>query len=162
MTSDARTAAPRATAAPDAHFSIGEVAERIGLSLRSIRYYEEVGLVPPSGRTKGGHRLYSEADVDRLLLIMKMKPLDFSLEEMGQVLTTLDQLHSADGSDEARAGAGDRLRLYEALVAERLRWLQERLVIAREFRQRLAAEIAAVSVTAAVAAQKSTDSMPPL
>jgi DNA-binding transcriptional MerR regulator len=57
---------------------IGEVAERTALSLRTIRYYEEVGLVPPSARTQGGFRLYTEADVERLLLVKRMKPLEFS------------------------------------------------------------------------------------
>lgn len=41
---------------------IGEVAERIGLSLRTIRYYEEVGLVVPSVRSQGGFRLYTEPE----------------------------------------------------------------------------------------------------
>ena len=45
------------------HMQIGEVAERTNLSLRTIRYYEEVDLVPPSARTPGGFRLYTEADV---------------------------------------------------------------------------------------------------
>lgn len=47
---------------------IGEVADRTGLSLRTLRYYEEVGQVRPSTRTSGGFRLYSETDVARLLL----------------------------------------------------------------------------------------------
>ena len=147
MTSEARTGRRRTIGSADGHFSIGNVAERIGLRLRSIRYYEEVGLVPPSGRTKGAHHLYSQGDIERLLLIMKMKPLDFSLEEMGQVLSTLDQLHDPDTTAAARVAARDRLKLYEALVTERLRWLQERLIIAREFRQLLTAEIATGSAT---------------
>ena len=68
------------------HRQIGEVAEQTGLSLRTIRYYEEVGLVTPSARSAGGFRLYSETDVARLRLIRRMKPLDFSLEEMKDVL----------------------------------------------------------------------------
>ncbi len=58
---------------------IGEVAERTGLSLRTIRYYGEVGLVVPSARSKGGFRLYTESDVARLLLIKQMKPLGVQL-----------------------------------------------------------------------------------
>ena len=54
---------------------IGEVAERVGLSLRSVRYYEEIGLVEPSDRTEGGFRLYSEEDVRRLLLVKRIKSL---------------------------------------------------------------------------------------
>jgi len=45
---------------------IGEVADRTQLSLRTIRHYDEVGLVPPSARSEGGFRLYTEADVERL------------------------------------------------------------------------------------------------
>ncbi|SDJ14694.1 MerR HTH family regulatory protein [Lentzea albidocapillata subsp. violacea] len=58
------------------HMQIGE-AERIGLSLRTIRYYEEVGLVVPSARSQGGFRPYTEPDVQRLGVIMRMKPLGF-------------------------------------------------------------------------------------
>ena len=48
---------------------IGEVAARVGLSLRTIRHYDGIGLVMPSERSVGGFRLYSEADVQRLSLI---------------------------------------------------------------------------------------------
>ena len=54
---------------------IGEVADQVGLSLRTIRFYEEAGLVIPSARSVGGFRLYSETDLDRLQLIKRMKPL---------------------------------------------------------------------------------------
>ena len=54
---------------------IGEVAARTELSLRSLRHWEEVGLLQPSGRTDGGFRLYTEADVDKILVIRRMKPL---------------------------------------------------------------------------------------
>ncbi|GAB3506972.1 MerR family transcriptional regulator [Amycolatopsis cihanbeyliensis] len=68
---------------------IGEVAERTGLSLRTIRYYEEVGLVVPSARSQGGFRLYTEPDLDRLQLTKRMKPLGFQLEEIRELLTIL-------------------------------------------------------------------------
>jgi len=71
-------------------FQIGEVTDRVGLSLRTVRYYEEVGLVAPSARTDGGFRLYSEVDVQRLLLIKSMKAFDLKLEEMGALLQVLD------------------------------------------------------------------------
>lgn len=50
---------------------IGEVAEAVGLSLRTIRYYEEVGVVPPWGRTAGGFRLYTDDDIERLRLVKR-------------------------------------------------------------------------------------------
>ena len=86
---------------------IGEVAEMVGLSLRTIRHYEEVGLVPPSGRSTGGFRLYTDTDIERLQLVKDMKPLDFRLEEMRELLGLLD------GSDDPSASSERR----EALVA---------------------------------------------
>ena len=71
---------------------IGSVAERVGLSLRTIRHYEEVGLVHPTGRSTGGFRLYTDADVDRLLQVKAMKPLGFTLEETAAVLELREQL----------------------------------------------------------------------
>ena len=75
---------------------IGEVAERTSLSLRTIRYYEEVGLVVPSGRSQGRFRLYSEADVRRLWLIRKLKPLDLSLDQIRELLAALDRSNASD------------------------------------------------------------------
>jgi len=71
---------------------IGDVATRTCLSLRTIRYYEEAGLVAPPCRTAGGFRLYTDADIERLELIKQMKPLGFSLDEMRDVLAALDTL----------------------------------------------------------------------
>ena len=105
---------------------IGEVAERTSLSLRTIRYYEEVGLVPPSARTSGGFRLYTEGDVERLLLIRRMKPLDFSLDEMRDVLAVLDE---PEPDEDLR----ERLGLYRALVEQRVEALRAQLESAQAF-----------------------------
>ncbi|GIH65783.1 MerR family transcriptional regulator [Microbispora siamensis] len=111
---------------------IGEVAERLGLSLRTIRHYEEVGLVVPA-RTQGGFRLYSEEDVQRLALIRRMKPLGFTLEEMRDLLEITDRL--ARGDDDP--GLLTRLQLFEKTVAERADRLREQLAMAREFAEQL-------------------------
>ena len=71
---------------------IGELAENSGLSLRTIRHYDEVGLLKPSARSEGGFRLYSQDDLSRLLLIRRMKPLGYSLEEMTELLRIIDTL----------------------------------------------------------------------
>lgn len=83
---------------------IGEVASELGLSLKTIRRYDEVGLVPPSGRSPGGFRLYTEGDVDRLRLIRHMKPLGFSVDEMRVLLDAVSKLGTAATVDfDARA-----------------------------------------------------------
>lgn len=111
------------------HMQIGEVAERTGLSLRTIRYYEEVGLVVPSARSQGGFRLYTEPDIDRLTLIKKMKPLGFQLEEMRDLVAVLDP--SADAtplSDDQRT----QLRQYCETAEQRCAELRSKLEMAEE------------------------------
>jgi DNA-binding transcriptional MerR regulator len=108
---------------------IGEVADRIGLSLRPIRYYEEVGLVTPSGRTQGGFRLYTDDDIERLRLIKQMKPLDFSLEDMRSLLTLLDRLAAADPGDD-QDELLDRLMFHVEAVGQRCATLRAQLEIA--------------------------------
>src|SRR3954464_6291991 len=81
---------------------IGELADRVALSLRTVRYYEEMGLVTPERRTDGGFRLFTQAHVDRLLMIKRMKPIGFSIQEMGDVLEARDALHAPDTAPEAR------------------------------------------------------------
>lgn len=78
---------------------IGTMAERIGLSLRTVRYYEEMGLVEPTTRTKGGFRLYGPEQEERLRVIKAMKPLGFTLEQMREFIVLLD------GASRARAGS---------------------------------------------------------
>ena len=111
---------------------IGEVAERTGLSLRTIRYYEEVGLVVPSARSTGGFRLYAEADVSRLMVVKQMKPLEFSLDEMRDLLAVLDALDTEPDVD-ARAGLLDRLVMYRQAADERCKALRAQLDTAEEF-----------------------------
>lgn len=80
---------------------IGEVAEQVGLSLRTVRYYEEVGLVSPSARSEGGFRLYSDEDVSKLALVKRMKPLGLTLEEMGELVRLIEDGSQADALAEA-------------------------------------------------------------
>ncbi|MGX5210900.1 MerR family transcriptional regulator [Streptomyces violaceus] len=125
---------------------IGEVAERTGLSLRTIRHYEEVGLVIPSARSKGGFRLYTESDVERLMVIRRMKPLDFSLEEMRDLLDITDSLAATDDlpAGEERQRLRERLDSYRKVADARCETLRARLEMAEDFaatlRRRLQAD----------------------
>lgn len=130
---------------------IGEVAERTGLSLRTIRYYEEVGLVVPSARSQGGFRLYTEPDVDRLQLIKRMKPLGFQLEEMRDLLAILDP---TPGSPEI-ADPAARLAEFSETATKACEDLRAKLVIAEEFASLLRAHITASRRTRPATAGKS-------
>ena len=115
---------------------IGEVAARTELSLRSLRHWEEVGLLRPSGRSEGGFRLYTEADVERILVIRRMKPLGFTLEQMSAVMRDIESLEAAGGAgsdghpDEA---ARTRLAAVLAEAGERRAGLARQLAMADEF-----------------------------
>jgi MerR family copper efflux transcriptional regulator len=119
----------------DGQMQIGEVAARTGLSLRTIRYYGEVGLVTPSARSRGGFRLYTEADVERLLVVKRMKPLDFSLEDMADLLGILDRL--AGPAPGGKAALRDRLAMYEQAAQARCAALRDQLEAAEDFAARL-------------------------
>jgi DNA-binding transcriptional MerR regulator len=134
---------------------IGEVAERVDLSLRTIRYYEEVGLIAPSARTQGGFRLYTEADVARLQLVKDMKPLGFSLDEMRDLLGVLDRLDD-DGTqvgletgeqiDPQASTHGhliERLAMYRVAADARCDALRGQLRIAESFAGTLRGRLAA-------------------
>jgi MerR family transcriptional regulator, thiopeptide resistance regulator len=67
-------------------WKVGELAERVGLSVRALHHYEEIGLLRPAGRTESGHRLYGAAEVLRLQGIASLRALGFSLAEIGEYL----------------------------------------------------------------------------
>lgn len=109
---------------------IGEVAERTQLSLRTIRHYDQVGLVPPSGRSQGGFRLYTARDVERLNHVRRITPLGFSLEETAEILTLLEKSERSAGAEEylERAQLGrEKLARKLRQADELIRALQERL-----------------------------------
>jgi MerR family copper efflux transcriptional regulator len=110
---------------PEGFLQIGEVAERVGLSLRTVRHYEEVGLFSPSGRSQGGFRLFSEADVERLRVLKGLKPTGLSLDEMRELMELInagneigDQRALAEGLERYRDRADARIAELERHVAE--------------------------------------------
>ncbi|MEU8916264.1 MerR family transcriptional regulator [Streptomyces nigrescens] len=124
------------------HMQIGEVAVRTELSLRTIRHYEETGLVIPSARSQGGFRLYTEADVARLMVIRRMKPLGFTLDEMRELLAATDRLDSDEELSTAeREELLAQIRAFEKAAQQRVEDLRTQLARAEEFaatlRQRL-------------------------
>ncbi|MGY2744439.1 helix-turn-helix domain-containing protein [Arthrobacter sp. UYCu723] len=110
---------------------IGELAERTGLSLRTIRHYDEVGLLPATARTGGGFRVYTEDDFERLMVIKQMKPLGFSLEEMADILGILATPDSA-----VSEGSGPLAEFLDKAVHQRAK-MARNLAQADKFIQRL-------------------------
>ncbi|MFD5123990.1 MerR family transcriptional regulator [Streptomyces sp. NPDC058385] len=115
------------------HMQIGEVAERTELSLRTIRHYEDTGLVTPSARSQGGFRLYTEADIARLMVIRRMKPLGFTLEEMRDLLDTADRLDTPGTPTAEHEALRERLRAYERTAAKKIEDLHIQLARAEDF-----------------------------
>ncbi len=68
----------------------GELARRSGCNLETIRYYEDIGLMPLPARTEAGHRLYAEDDQRRLRFILRARELGFSIEEIHSLLSMID------------------------------------------------------------------------
>jgi MerR family transcriptional regulator, copper efflux regulator len=112
---------------------IGDVADAVGLSLRTVRYYEQMGLLQPERRSEGGFRLYSQVQVDRLRLIKRMKPLGFHVEEMRQLLVARDTLRDTGATAAARKAARATLGEFAASCEDRVRDLEQKLAYAREF-----------------------------
>lgn len=113
---------------PERLMQIGEVAERSGLSLRTLRHYDDIGLLTPSERSDGGFRLYTEDDLDRLLVIRRMKPLGYSLDDMQRVM----QLLLSEGTV-----ADEQWRAVLSEAATRREELARKVEMADEFLQLL-------------------------
>ena len=70
---------------------INELEKMTGVSAKTIRYYEEIALLPPPNRKPNGYRDYSESDIERLKLVSGARRLDFSLAEIKEILDLRDR-----------------------------------------------------------------------
>ena len=77
-------------AIPPGYMTVGQIAKKIGVTVRTLQYYDREGLLAPSAESEGGRRLYTDQDVVRLHQILSMKHLGFSLDEIKNRLTALD------------------------------------------------------------------------
>ena len=111
---------------------IGEVAERTGLSVKTIRDYDAAEVLHPSGRTDGGFRLYSEDDVIRLLMVRRMKPLGFSLGEAGILVDAVKVLDEAQPDVDVTA-VRSRVAAFIRDAETRRERLDEQLQMVDEF-----------------------------
>jgi MerR family transcriptional regulator, repressor of the yfmOP operon len=124
-------------ASAERELRIGEVAKLAGTTPRTIRYYEEIGLLPVTGgREPGAHRTYAEADVERLTELLRMKDLlGLSLEELKQLLEAEDA--RAALRREWRGGVEDPVRRHQ-ILEESLGHISRQLDLVRRRRSEIA------------------------
>lgn len=77
------------------HWKVGELAKMAGITIRTLRFYDQIGLFSPSGHSPTGYRLYTETDISRLQQILSLKELGLALEEI-KVVMAGDQLSLQD------------------------------------------------------------------
>lgn len=106
--------------------TVKQVAERVGLPSRTIRYYDRIGLVPAEQRSAAGYRLYSVADEGRLRFIQQAKTLGLSLEEIRGLLAA------------AEGGCGETLPELARLLERKIVEIDERISELNAFRDQLA------------------------
>ncbi|MCL2493820.1 MAG: MerR family transcriptional regulator [Clostridiales bacterium] len=77
-------------AIPEGYMTVGELAKKMGTTVRTLQYYDKEGLLAPSAESEGGRRLYTDKDIFRLHQIQAMKYLDFSLDDIKVRLAGID------------------------------------------------------------------------
>jgi len=77
-------------AIPEGYMRVGELAKKAGVTVRTLQYYDKEGLLSPSAESEGGFRLYNDRDMARLIQILMMKQMGFSLADIKKRLTQLD------------------------------------------------------------------------
>ncbi|MBS1878172.1 MAG: MerR family transcriptional regulator [Actinobacteria bacterium] len=124
------------TRAESRELRIGEVAKLAGTTPRTIRYYEEIGLLPAAdGREPGAHRTYAEADVERLTEVLRLKSLlGLSLEELKDLLEAEEA--RAALRREWRGGVEDPARRRQ-ILEESLSYIAGQLELARRRRDEI-------------------------
>ena len=116
-------------AIPKGYMTVGELAKRMGTTVRTLQYYDKLGLFSPSAQSEGGRRLYTNQDMVFLHQILSLKSLGFSLEEIKEELIPLN-------SPEAVAGV---LARQEKMLRHQLELLQTTIADLATLRQEVLA-----------------------
>jgi DNA-binding transcriptional MerR regulator len=113
------------------HLTTGDLAREIGATVRTVRFYEEIGLLTPVGRTEGKHRVYSRSELEKLRFIADLRAVDCSLAEIRALLAIRDQEKpNYKVASEARE-----------MLKERLEAIREKLEQIRRIRDELSATL---------------------
>ena len=114
---------------------IGELASRMGVSAKAIRFYESIGLLAEPDRTSAGYRQYTPADADQLGFIKTAQRLGMRLDEIREILAFRD--HGRPRCGHVRQGLHDRASAVAQRIAE-LTWIRQELATLDTRTQRLA------------------------
>lgn len=122
-------------------FKIDDVAKECGMTKRTIRYYEEIGLIPPPERSEGGMRLYDRTHIERLKQIVNARDvLGFSLQEILDFVAireNLDELKEKYWKMEELEAKLAQLRDIELVVDQQLGMIDRKLAKMLEFREEI-------------------------
>lgn len=94
----------------------GEVSERAGCNIETVRYYERIGMLPPPPRSEGGHRIYDQDHLKRLKFICRSRELGFTLKQVRGLLKLVDE--GGGSCEEVRTIALDHLDVIRKKVAD--------------------------------------------
>ena len=126
-------------------YTIEQVATRTGFTKRTLRYYEEVGLLLPTGRTEGNYRRYSEADVERLERIKNLRDLlGFSLADIREIMEAEDergQIRVAYKHETDTTSKVDQLYRADELIRSQLHVIEKKLTGLEQMRTKLMANL---------------------
>ena len=99
-------------------YQIKDVSERTGFSAATLRYYEEIGLLPPSTRTAAGYRIFDDSTLARLAFIARAKQLGCSLDEIGDLTTAWEGGRCGPIQDRLRSVVADKLESAQRQIVE--------------------------------------------
>jgi len=126
-------------------YTIEQVAARTGFTKRTLRYYEEVGLLPPTNRTEGNYRRYSEADIQRLERIKNLRDLlGFSLTDIRELLEVEDergQIKVAYRHETENLAKVARLDRADELIRTQIHLIEQKLAGLEQMRANLLANL---------------------
>jgi len=134
--------------APVQMFTIEQVAAQTGMTKRTLRYYEEVGLLPPTGRTEGNYRRYTQDDLQRLERIKNLRDLlGFSLSDIRTILDAEDEREQIKLAYHQETETSSKIaQLYHAdeIIQRQLDLIEQKIAGLEQMRSSLLAKLEAI------------------
>ncbi len=141
MKTDGNEPIEQQTPSEQAFYTIEQVAQRTGMTKRTLRYYEEMGLLPPMGRTEGNYRRYSEEDIRLLKRIKELRDLlGFSLTDISKLLDAENergQIKQAYRQETEASGKLVQLERSDELIRKQLQLIEQKVAALEQMRSAL-------------------------